>query len=171
MITHQKIELAPATRKQQPILANLLELYIHEFSEFLDIDIGPDGRFGYKHLPLYWTEPTRQPFLIRIDGKLAGFAFVKQGSAISGKETVWDMAEFFILRGHRRRGIGTKVAHNVWNLFPGQWEVRVMESNVQAHPFWTRAISSFTGKPISPASMEKDGQLWRVFSFESRPVR
>ncbi len=48
-----QIELIPATLEQQPLLANLLELYIHDFSEFHDVELGPDGRFGYRNLPLY----------------------------------------------------------------------------------------------------------------------
>lgn len=123
------IEIIPAAAEQQPILANLLELYAHDFSEFHDLDLGPDGRFGCKRLPLYWSEPGRHPFLVRVDGKLAGFVFVKRGSEVSGDETVWDMAEFFVVRGYRRRGIGTEIAHEVWKRFPGLWEVRVMQSN------------------------------------------
>jgi hypothetical protein len=42
-----QIELVPAERNHEPILANLLELYIHDFSEFHDSEIGADGRFGY----------------------------------------------------------------------------------------------------------------------------
>lgn len=37
------IELIFATPEQQPILANLLELYIHDFSEFHDVELEPDG--------------------------------------------------------------------------------------------------------------------------------
>jgi hypothetical protein len=33
------IELVSATADQEPILANLLELYMHDFSEFLDLDL------------------------------------------------------------------------------------------------------------------------------------
>jgi predicted acetyltransferase len=90
-----------------------LELYAHDFSEFRNLDIGENGRFGYRFLPLYWSEPDRHPFLIRMDGKLVGLAFVKKWSEVSGNRAVWDMAEFFIVRGCRRRGIGTQVAHEV----------------------------------------------------------
>jgi predicted acetyltransferase len=47
-------------------------LYAHDFSEFHEIELGADGRFGYKHLPLYWREPNRRPLLVKVDGKLAG---------------------------------------------------------------------------------------------------
>ncbi|HYL98957.1 MAG TPA: GNAT family N-acetyltransferase, partial [Blastocatellia bacterium] len=99
-------EVLPASFEQMPILANLLELYIHDFSELIDLKIGPDGRFGYPRLPLYWKEPNRYPFLIKVDGHWAGFALVSRGSQVSADEEVWDLAEFFVLRGYRRLGIG-----------------------------------------------------------------
>jgi predicted acetyltransferase len=148
----------------------LLELYAHDFSEFHHIELGADGRFGYRRLPLYWSEPGRHPFLVRMDGNLAGLVLVKRGSEISGNENVWDMAEFFVVRGYRRRGIGTEIAHEVWRRFPGLWEVRVMKSNGPARHFWERAISVFTGEMIDPMSVEKGGEDWHVFSFESKRV-
>jgi predicted acetyltransferase len=131
------IELRPAGVEQEQTLANLLQLYAHDFSEFHDLEIGAEGRFGYTPLPLYWSEPGRYPFLIKMDGKLAGFVLVKRGSEFSGDPTVWDIAEFCVLRVCRRRGIGTHVAHLVWRRFPGWWEVRVMQANVSAQYFWT----------------------------------
>src|SRR5580658_4029516 len=144
------VAVIPAGPEQQPILANLLELYAHDFSEFSNIEIGPDGRFGYNRLPLYWSDAERHPFLVRRDGRLAGMVLVKRGSEASGDATVWDMAEFFVLRGYRRRRIGTQAAYQVWKQFPGRWEVRVMESNLLALSFWGNAISSFTGEVIHP---------------------
>jgi predicted acetyltransferase len=146
---------------QQPIVANLLQLYAHDFSEFLDLELGPDGRFNYPPLPLYWTDPNRHPFLVRIEGQLAGFVLVKRESSI------WDMAEFFVVRAYRRRGIGTAVAQDIWKRFPGPWEVRVIQSNRSALQFWQRAVSAFMGQAIQPIHIEKDGNDWKVFSFES----
>ena len=162
-----RIETIPALPEQQPVLANLLELYAHDFSEFHGIVLGEDGSFGYKSLPLYWSDPGRYPFLVRIDGKLAGFALVKKGTEISGKENVWDVAEFFVLRGYRRRGFGTQIANEVCKRFPGAWEVRVMQANVSALRFWGHAISIFAGEVIHPVNVEKDCERWSLFSFES----
>jgi len=64
--------------------------------------------------------------------------------------------------------MGTKTAHEVWRRFPGLWEVRVMESNDSAHQFWARAISAFAGETIHSVCVEKRGEPWRVFSFESK---
>lgn len=163
-----RIELQGAKYEHTPILLNLLELYSHDFSEFCPLDIGEDGRFGYKSLPLYWSEPGRHSFLIRTDGRLAGLALVKRGSEFSGIAAVWDLAEFFVLRGCRRHGVGTRAAHEVWRQFPGSWEVRVMQTNLAAHLFWERAISGFTHRPAQSVLVEKDGKHWHLFSFESQ---
>jgi predicted acetyltransferase len=170
--THAVIEAAvdivPAAPEEQSVLANLLELYSHDFSELYDIDLGADGRYGYTPLPLYWTEPGRHPFLVRLDGTLAGFVLVKRGSEVSRDPDVWDLAEFFIVRRHRRRRLGLHVAHHVWRRFPGRWEVRVMPANRAAQAFWARAIREWTSDVVSSVPVERDGKSWQLFAFDSR---
>jgi predicted acetyltransferase len=170
MTSHDQVPpivVIPARPKDRPILENLLELYAREFSEFHEVELSADGRFRYDALPLYWQEADRHPFLIHADRKLAGFALVKKGSEISGDEAVWDMAEFFILREYRGRGVGCAAAHVVWRRFPGRWEVRTMEANQAALPFWQRAVSEFVGAIARPKAVEKNGQTWYVFGFDS----
>src|SRR5712664_1258676 len=162
-----KIEVLPATTEQQPVLANLLDLYAHDFSEFSDLKIGVEGRFGYEPLPLYWRESNRFPFLVRANGDLAGFVLVQQGSQVSGAGEIWDVAEFFVLRGYRRHGVGLRVAHDVWSMFTGSWEVRVTDKNLVARAFWQRAVSEFTGARAESTLTEVAGKRWHVFSFIS----
>ena len=162
-----RIEVIAATQDQEPILTNLLELYARDFSEFHEVEFDTEGRFAYKHLPLYWSEEGRCPFLVWVDGIPAGFALVKRGSEISGDAAIWDVAEFFVSRAYRRSGIGITAAHEVWRRFPGLWEVRVMESNLVACQFWARATEQFACRAIHAAQVERDGAGWRVFSFES----
>jgi predicted acetyltransferase len=156
-----------ATRDEAPVLANLLELYIHDFSELIDVELDGDGRFGYPDLALYWSDPARYPFLIKTDATLAGLALVKRMRGLLRDEMVWDVAEFFVVRGHRKRGIGTLAAHALWRQRPGKWQVRVMESNAAAARFWERAVARFTNDNTTPVDVEKDGRRWRVFSFSS----
>ena len=161
----EQLEIVPASLEQQPVLANLLQLYAHDFSEFHDVELGPDGRFIYNDLPLYWLEPHRRPFLIMADGRLAGFVLLKRGSEVSGNEDVWDMVEFFIVRGLRRRGLGTEIARRVWEKFPGSWEVRVLDKNSAARHFWERAIATFVGGKVTPRSFEREGGFVVVVLF------
>ena len=161
------VEIIPATPEQEPVLANLLELYAHDFSEFVELTLGPDGRFGYPHLHLYWKEPGRLPFVIKAGGRLAGFALVRRGSEVSGDPEVWDVAEFFVVRGLRRLGVGASAAREIWKRLPGRWEVRVIERNVKAAAFWRRAVCEFLGEETEPTRFDEGGQARLLFSFES----
>jgi predicted acetyltransferase len=170
-----RIDVIPATREQESTVDNLLELYAHDFSEFHNLVLGHNGRFGYKNLSLYWRDPHRHPFLVEVDGRLAGVVLVKSDPPAPGKEPIWDMAEFFIARGYRRHGVGTAVARRLWERFPGCWEVRVIESNSGAFQFWQRIIAEFSGEEIESQRIRRDGVPWRLFSFDSRkrasPIR
>ena len=74
------LELIRTGAEHQSVLGNLLELYIHDFSELVPLDVGDDGRYGYQSLPLFWSDSSRLPFLARLDGKLIGFVLVTQSS-------------------------------------------------------------------------------------------
>jgi predicted acetyltransferase len=162
-----QLEVVRASAQQQATVANLLELYAHDFSEFHEVKPGPDGRFGYPNLESYWSDANRHPFLVWLDGQLAGFVLVKKGSEVPGNQDVWDMAEFFVLRGYRRLGIGTQIAQEVWRKLPGPWEIRVMEANRSAYEFWQHAVSAFVGDAVPSSRFEKNGNSWHLLSFES----
>lgn len=164
----QSIELLSATIEDRPVLSNLYQLYIHDFTDFVHLELGDDGRFGYDPLSPYWSEPNRFPFLVRLDGKLAGFALVKKGSDFSGNAEAWDMADFFVVRGARGQGVGYKVAEKIWRRFPGSWEVRVMFTNAPALAFWTKAVCRFTGQNLKPVEVTKGEATRYLFNFESK---
>jgi predicted acetyltransferase len=159
-----------ASSDRQTTVANLLELYAHDFSEYIELPIGDDGRFGYKRLSTYWSSPTCHPFLIERNGSLAGVVLVQRGSRITRDADVWDMSEFFVMRGHRRHGVGAAAASEIWRAFPGRWEVRVTSKNHPALAFWRQTISGYVGNPAIPTQYEEDGSEWNLFAFESRGI-
>jgi predicted acetyltransferase len=102
VLASDAVTLERATPDMSPLLENLLELYIHDLSEIFAVELGPDGRFGYDKLPLYWTDPVgRHIFLIKYGGRVAGFAMATRGSPASQSPTDLDVAEIFVLRARR----------------------------------------------------------------------
>lgn len=169
MPTSEAVTLARATERDAPLLANLLELYVHDLSSIFDVEIGADGRFGYDKLPLYWKEPDRRwAHRIEHGGRVVGFALVVRGSTASDDPDVLDVAEFFVLRRHRRSGVGRAAAFGLWNAMPGRWTVRVSERNQAALAFWRETIAAY-----APAAFVEETRArlpgWRVFAFASRP--
>jgi len=82
------------------------------------------------------------PFLLRIDGRPGGFALVKR---LGTGPATFDMGEFFVVRQHRRRGIGRRAATWLFDCLAGSWEVRQMPTNAPAQGFWRRVIADYTG--------------------------
>lgn len=169
---NQNVSVALARADEAQLLSNLLELYIHDLSEVFSVQLGPDARFGYDKLPLYWSEPEcRFPFLIRYEGRLAGFALVTRGSPAVPEPEVFDVAEFFILRQRRRQGVGRRAAFLVWDALPGSWTVRAAERNLGAAPFWRRTISEYTADRQLERQWSSETGSWRVFSFDTAHAR
>ncbi len=147
-----EVALEPTPQSAKGVLAQLLELYVYDYSEYMGWDVDEHGRFGYELLDSYWTDADRHPFFIRADGRLAGFVLVCSG-------TPHDMAEFFVLRKYRRTGIGTVAARQAFARFPGEWQVRQMPQNPSATEFWHRAI------PVPFREERRDGRPIQFFTM------
>lgn len=140
------ISLEPAAEDERASLEHLVQLYCYDWSELLtDFHAGEDGRFPGIALAPYWNEEGRHALVLRVDAKLAGFALVGGVSRLSGTRGVFDMAEFFVMRGFRRRGVGLAAAFAAFDRFKGPWEVRQRDENAAATSFWRRAIGAYTG--------------------------
>jgi predicted acetyltransferase len=142
-----KVQVLIASDAHRAAVGNLFQLYVHDFSEQWagrpEGELQDDGRFGLDDsLADYWTRPGHVPLIVTVDGRLAGFALLDDETH-SGLAADRNMAEFFIVRKHRRLGVGTTVAHAIFAAHPGQWEVAVARRNLGAIGFWRRAIGAF----------------------------
>jgi predicted acetyltransferase len=152
------LDIIPVLDSDRERLRALVELYVYDFSELLGFDVGDDGRFATP-LDRWLAEPLREAFFARVDGKLAGFAIVAHASRSSGDARVHDMAEFFVLRKYRRRGVGARVATALFDRFSGPWEVRQRHQNLAATAFWRRVIGDYTGGRFEDLVL--DDERWR----------
>jgi predicted acetyltransferase len=129
------VQVVRAELADKEVLRQLLEFNAYEFARlFDDAELNEHGRFGYTWLDHYWTEPERHPFLIRIDGRIGGMVLIQE---TTGHYLV---SEFLIMPQYRRRGVGTTVARQVFELFGGAWSVHQVPGNEEAVAFWRRAI-------------------------------
>ena len=109
----------------------------------------------------YWTEAKRHPYLVRVAGKLAGFALVKTEKHDDGTPYTY-MAEFFIMKKYRGQGIGEAVAYWLFDHYPGDWEVSEIAQNVPAQAFWRKIIGRYTGGQFEEEVIE-DGDVLQSF--------
>jgi predicted acetyltransferase len=129
---------------RHPVLAENNQFTNFRSSSYVFAPPATDGRFGDVDLASYWIDDWKHPFLIRVEGKLAGFALISERSKITGDRGIFDMTEFFVLRRFRRQGVGRAAAFAAFKRFPGLWELRQREENPSATTFWRRTIDQYT---------------------------
>ncbi len=168
-----EITLVPVTLEEREILANLLEKYEYEFSQYTGRDINRLGLYGYKYLDCYWIEPGRWAYFIMAGGKLAGFAMVYTLPEAACRETDFSLAEFFIMPKYRRRGAGKAAFFDVLRRHRGRWQLMRHPKNLTSASFWDSAVAEFTGGEYElvtgcPGTMYDDGSPGDVYFFESQ---
>ncbi|MEO8374586.1 MAG: GNAT family N-acetyltransferase [Sphingomonas bacterium] len=137
------VEILVASPENRTALANMMQVYTHDFSELWSGEargeLGDNGLFAAYPLDPWWREPDHIPLLVKAGGFLAGFALLNKTSHID-RPLERNMAQFFIVRKHRRSGVGTAAARMIFSRYPGRWETAVARANHGALAFWRAAI-------------------------------
>ena len=125
-------ELVEAKIQDEPVLRQLLELYAHDFSAYNGADVDPHGRYGYRSLDSYWTEPDATRFSSKWTA-----ASPDSRSYDRAHHTTWRSSSSCGSTGDqgwasKRRGSLAR--------FPGEWQVRELAANKGATAFWHVAI-------------------------------
>ncbi|WP_338723708.1 GNAT family N-acetyltransferase [Devosia sp. XK-2] len=155
----QNVSVVRAITSDKAVIANLIQLYLYDMTADLPFPVGRDGRFEYDFFERFW----QHPYLIFSNSELAGFAFVVDGSPISNAPNRHFMAEFFVLKAYRGKGVGSEAFRQILEHHPGLWQLGVIEKNGGASAFWSKVVA-----PCSPNSYPHhfDGEDWLVYEFE-----
>jgi predicted acetyltransferase len=150
------------------LLRNLYEHYIHDMAEWFEIDTRPDGSYSYDTSWIW--ENSYDAYVAKVGDSIAGFALLGPAVEWLGGTASHDMREFFVIRRFRRNGLGQRMAVHFWNERPGNWLVRVLESNTPAVLFWREAISTYTLGTYAEEPRIVDGRRWLFFRFVSHAL-
>ncbi len=148
------------------LLRNLFQHYIHDMAEWFEIDTQPDGSYSYDTSSIW--KHGYDAYLAKVGDSIAGFALIGSAEEWLGVIGGNDVHEFFVIRRYRRSGVGQRMATLLWNQYPGEWLVRVLEKNAPAVLFWRNAISTHSHGSYKEEERVVNGRSWRFFRFISR---
>lgn len=149
------IELHPAHRDELQTIENLMQFYMYDFSQWLPLKLGEHGFFSIQLKDNYWGNPATQPFLIRVDGELAGFVTVDDETHIDS--AAHNLGYFFLTRRFRGQGVAQFVVSALLSRLPGQWQIFHIDANLPAQRFWARLIPELTGGAFTRQRRAVDG--------------
>ncbi|MFB7305166.1 GNAT family N-acetyltransferase [Heyndrickxia sporothermodurans] len=135
------INLIKVLKEQKPILHNLMQFYIYEFSKYIPgITIEANGSYKPFDLDPFWESANLHPFFIMFENEYIGFALIE--SEKDGNPNT--VKEFFIIQKYNGKGFGKCAAVLLFQMFPGSWKVTQIAKNYPAQAFWRSVISDFT---------------------------
>jgi predicted acetyltransferase len=169
------VDITLAAPSERVLIEGLFQFYAYDFSEMEPaaseaFEPGPDGRFApYPHLDPYWSDPACVALIIRRGGRPAGFALINATSH-SGRPVDRNMAEFFVMRKHRRGGVARAAVQAILARYPGRWEAAIAERNTAARAFWPASIAATPGVR-NLTTLQGDGVDWTgpILAFTVRP--
>lgn len=135
------VQVSTAGQEDWGPISRMLELYQHDLSDLWDQDLDDRGEYGYE-VARYGRDQRCQAFVFRVAGRYAGFALVDDAVRLPRDE--WWMAQFFVVRKYRRKGVGRLAAQAVFDGVRGRWEVGQMPMNHAAQAFWRCVIAGYT---------------------------
>lgn len=160
-----KFELIKVEEKDKIIIYNLMQLYTYELSfyedETTDFNLLDSGFYVIsKYIDMYWKSEKRHPYILKCDGKLAGFVLQRYN-----EENMNEIAEFFVINRYRNTGAGTFMANEIFRTYKGKWEVRTLLKNKKAQSFWRSVISNFSNGNFEEKLIRDNTRY--AFYFES----
>ena len=142
-----KLTVERARADEEVLVEHLLQWTLYEGG----MEPGPDGLINWgESLEKYFTKPDHLALVFRQDERVVGYSLAKLGrnpTGPDGKTPVHAnfVEEFFVLRPHRRKGVGTAAATAIISQHPGVWMTSCWPGGMGVE-FWPRVAAS-TGRP------------------------
>lgn len=131
-----EIELKIVTLETKHILENLLNLYLHDLSEFAyDLKINKNGQFEYDGMGFYFSQEELKPFFICFHDEIVGFVLLNSGKFVP-KDIDYSVNELFILNAFRKKGIARAAVRKLLQIYNGTYEIAQLSRNKLAIKFW-----------------------------------
>jgi len=125
------------------------------YREYLN-DLAPLGtgvfpaltEFGHREpdqLASWFADSSAHLLTVLKEDAPVGFAMVRSAQPLAGLPRVdYTMAEFFIARAWRRRGVGQEAVRLIFDRFSGRWHIMEYLRNAPAVAFWRQVVGAYT---------------------------
>jgi predicted acetyltransferase len=174
------VELRLSTKDEARLIGNLWPLYQHDLSEFDGAIPNRHGVFNddeavstlaehAKSLDPWWSEPDSLfPYVILVDGSLAGFNLVAARSRLPrGIDADFVVHEFFLLHAYRGNSAAERAAIAGFDRHRGKWEIVTYPAHGRAIAFWRKVVGRYTTMRFSEEELDHPWGRRVSFRFDN----
>ena len=131
------VEIRKIAKREKKKVEKLLQLYLHDLSEYFPIPFD-SKKCEYKYdLSKYFE--TDYAYFIKQDNKIVGFILIDDN-----KNDNYEISEIFILNNYKRHKIGEQAVIKVFNKYKGNWVIKAVPLSPIAESFWKKTINNYT---------------------------
>jgi predicted acetyltransferase len=131
------------------------------------------GEIGHREpdlLASWFADSSAQILTVLSDDQPVGFALVRVRHPLSVEQaTDYTMAEFFVARQWRRRGIGQAAVRLVFDRYSGRWHIMEYTRNPGAVVFWRSVVRAYTNGQYQERAA--NGEVHQYFESVARVAR
>lgn len=153
---------------QKEILANLLEKYEYELSQYDNRTFDAQGLFNYEYLNNYFNDEDRFAYLLYSNGRVAGFALITK-IAKYDLPCDWSVEELFIAYPYRRKGLASRAMVEIFKHHIGFWHVKCLNKNSGGLGFWNNMAQAVAKNKVEVYKTRDpiNNSLHKVLVFET----
>ena len=145
------ISLYKVSLNDKTLLDNLLQLYLYDLSEFVPLEISPQGKYEQTMSPKYVSSFEKSAYIIHAELHIIGFVLVEPyGEYIK-------INDLFVLNMWRNKGVGSAVV----NILLKKGKPLLCEfhtRNELAKFFWTNIMKN----PLHKLTSTENAEVTRI---------
>jgi predicted acetyltransferase len=145
------ISLYKVSLNDKTLLDNLLQLYLYDLSEFVPLEISPQGKYEQTMSPKYVSSFDKSAYIIHAELHIIGFVLVEPyGEYIK-------INDLFVLNMWRNKGVGSAVV----NILLKKGKPLLCEfhtRNELAKFFWTNIMKN----PLHKLTSTENAEITRI---------
>ena len=133
------IKLRIAKKEERHLIENLLQMYLHNISEYFPIDFNSKTcTYEYDDIGKYFDESVNYAIIFMNDEDVIGF------SLVDFIDNTYVVQEMFILNNYKNKGFGEGCITKVFDDFNGDWIIKSLPLSPKSENFWNKTINKYT---------------------------
>lgn len=154
------IQLDVVKNEERKVLDNLLQLYLHEISLYFKVDFdSSNGLYKYDSLDKYFDNSENYAYFIKENDEITGFVLIDKNN------DYYIVQELFTLNNYKGRGYASDAINKIFDMYRGNWVIKVVPNSIQAEIFWNKVIYNYTNNNFKVDHVGKYERA--VFTFNN----
>ncbi len=118
-------------------LEKLLQLYLHDISLYFPITFNSKTCEYEYDLNKYFDK--NYAYFIKSNDNILGFVLID-----NNLKDNYEISEIFILNNYKGNKIGEEAVSKVFDIYKGNWTIKVVPSSPVAEAFWKKTVNNYT---------------------------